>query len=168
MGLHKVSDTIKVIEPVSAGYVSSTWIPESMSLILASHSNLFGFEYIRVIKVLGMSPALKFHSNLVNVEQEKCTGLWEPRRRSWPRVGNLEVKMLVSQLCPTLCIARDCSPPGASINGILQARILELPFPSPGDLSGPGIEPVSPALAGGFFTPEPPGSSGRLSEGVDD
>ena len=27
-----------------------------------------------------------------------------------------------------------------------------LPFPSPGDLPEPGIEPVSPALAGGFFT----------------
>ena len=26
-----------------------------------------------------------------------------------------------------------------------------LPFPSPGDLPGPGIEPTSPALAGGFF-----------------
>ena len=32
-----------------------------------------------------------------------------------------------------------------------------LPFPSPGDLSDPGIEPVFPALAGGFFTTEPPG-----------
>ena len=30
-----------------------------------------------------------------------------------------------------------------------------LPFPSPGDLLGPGIEPMSAALAGGFF--EPPG-----------
>ena len=28
-----------------------------------------------------------------------------------------------------------------------------LPFPSPGDLPNPGIEPVSPALAGRFFTP---------------
>ena len=27
-----------------------------------------------------------------------------------------------------------------------------LPFPSPGDLPDPGIEPASPALAGGFFT----------------
>jgi len=26
-----------------------------------------------------------------------------------------------------------------------------LPFPSPGDLPDPGIEPMSPALAGGFF-----------------
>ena len=33
----------------------------------------------------------------------------------------------------------------------------ELPFPSSGDLPDPGIEPSSPALAGGFFTTEPPG-----------
>ena len=32
-----------------------------------------------------------------------------------------------------------------------------LPFPSPGGLPSPGIEPASPALAGGFFTSEPPG-----------
>ena len=31
-----------------------------------------------------------------------------------------------------------------------------LPFPSPGDLPDPGIEPTSPALTGGFFA-EPPG-----------
>ena len=30
-----------------------------------------------------------------------------------------------------------------------------LPFPSPEDLSDPGIEPMSPALAGGFFAAEP-------------
>ena len=32
-----------------------------------------------------------------------------------------------------------------------------LPFLSPGDLPDPGIKPLSPALAGKFFTPEPPG-----------
>ena len=32
-----------------------------------------------------------------------------------------------------------------------------LPFPTPGDLPATGIEPGSPVLAGGFFTPEPPG-----------
>ena len=32
-----------------------------------------------------------------------------------------------------------------------------LPFLSPGDLSDPGIDPVSAALADGFFTTEPPG-----------
>ena len=34
-----------------------------------------------------------------------------------------------------------------------------LPFPSPGHLLNPGIEPVSPALAGRFFTTVPPGKS---------
>ena len=34
-----------------------------------------------------------------------------------------------------------------------------LPFPSPGDLLDPEIEPESPASAGGFFTTEPPGSA---------
>ena len=33
----------------------------------------------------------------------------------------------------------------------------ELPFPSLRDLPDPGMEPVSPALASGFFTTEPPG-----------
>ena len=32
-----------------------------------------------------------------------------------------------------------------------------LPFPSPGDLPAPRIEPAAPALAGRFFTVKPPG-----------
>ena len=57
------------------------------------------------------------------------------------------VKALVAQSCLTLCNPVDCSLPGSSLHGILQARILEwLPFPSPGGLPDPGIEPVSPAL----------------------
>ena len=31
----------------------------------------------------------------------------------------------VVQSCPTLCDPMDCSPPGSSVHGILQARILE-------------------------------------------
>ena len=38
-----------------------------------------------------------------------------------------------------------------------------LPFPSPGDLSDPGIEPAFPVLAGGFFTTEPPGKPFRTT-----
>ena len=59
------------------------------------------------------------------------------------------------QSCPTLCNPMDCSPPGSSVHGILQARILVwVAMPSSRDLPDPGIEPVSltsPALAGGFF-----------------
>ena len=40
----------------------------------------------------------------------------------------------------------DCSPPSSSVHGMFQARILEwLPFPPPGDLPNPGIEPLSVA-----------------------
>ena len=33
--------------------------------------------------------------------------------------------VLVTQSCPTLCDPMDCSPPGSSVHGILQARTLE-------------------------------------------
>ena len=49
------------------------------------------------------------------------------------------------------CNPTDCSLPGSSVHGISQVRILEwVPFPFPGHLSDPGIEPTSPALTGGF------------------
>ena len=71
-----------------------------------------------------------------------------------------------TQLCPTLWDPMDGSLPGSSGHGIFQAKIqYGLPFPPPGDLLGPGIEPMSPAspaapsLAGGFFTTEPLGKS---------
>ena len=36
-----------------------------------------------------------------------------------------KVKVLVPQSCLTFCDPMDCSPPGSSVHGILQARILE-------------------------------------------
>ena len=39
--------------------------------------------------------------------------------------STLSVCVLVTQLCPTLCNPKDCSLPGSSVHGILQARILE-------------------------------------------
>ena len=78
-----------------------------------------------------------------------------------PIGANLCVRACVrAQSCLTLCDPTDCSTPGSSVHGISQARILEwLPFPSPGDLPDPGIEPRSPALAGGFLIPAPPGKA---------
>ena len=55
-----------------------------------------------------------------------------------------------TQSCPTLGDPVDCSPPGSSIHGILQARYWSgLPFPSPRNLSDPAIEFLS--LAGFFY-----------------
>ena len=65
---------------------------------------------------------------------------------------------LVTQLCLTLCDPRDCSLPGSSVHGNLQARTLEwVACPPPGDLPDPGIEPGSPALQMGSLPSEPPG-----------
>jgi len=41
------------------------------------------------------------------------------------RERKCKVKVLVAQLCPTFCNPIDYSPPGSSVHGILQARILE-------------------------------------------
>ena len=60
--------------------------------------------------------------------------------------------------------AHGLSLPGSSVHGISQARRLEwVPFLSPGDLPYSGIEPGSPALAGGFFTTEPSGKPNLCS-----
>ena len=43
----------------------------------------------------------------------------------------MKVKVVVAQSCLSLCDPLDCSPPGSSVHGILQARILEwvaIPF----------------------------------------
>ena len=49
-----------------------------------------------------------------------------------------------------------CSPPGSSVHGVSQAQILEWVVISfSREPSNSGIEPMSPALAGRFFTPEP-------------
>ena len=62
-------------------------------------------------------------------------------------------KVLVVQLCLTLRDSVDCSLPGSSVHGILQARILEwVAIPFSGDLPGSGTEPRSPALKADFFT----------------
>ena len=51
----------------------------------------------------------------------------------------------------------DCSPPGSSVHGIFQARVLEwVAVSSPGDLPDPGIEPWSPAFQADTLTSEPP------------
>ena len=52
------------------------------------------------------------------------------------------------------CNPMDCSLPVSSVHGILQATPLHwsgLPFPSPGDLPVPEIEPGSPALQADYL-----------------
>ena len=60
--------------------------------------------------------------------------------------------MLVAQSCPTLAPARLFCPWGFSSQEYLSG----LPFPSPGNLSDPGIKPRSPGLQADSFPSEPP------------
>ena len=60
----------------------------------------------------------------------------------------------VRHFCDSWTVARH-SP--LSIGFPRQEYWSGLPFPSPGDLPNPGIEPTSPALAGRLFTTELPG-----------
>ena len=63
------------------------------------------------------------------------------------------------------CNPVDYSLPGSSVRGFSRQEYWSgLPFPSPGDLPDPGMEPASPALAGIFLTIEPPGKP--LVEGM--
>ena len=58
-----------------------------------------------------------------------------------------------AQSCPTLCDPMDCSPPGSSVHGILQARILEqVAMPSSRGSSQPRDQTQVSCTAGGFFT----------------
>ena len=59
---------------------------------------------------------------------------------------------------PFICDAMNYSPPGPLCMGLPRQEYWSgLPSPFSGDRPNPGIEPASPALAGEFFTTEPPG-----------
>ena len=60
---------------------------------------------------------------------------------------------LVAQLCPTLCNPMDWSPPGSSVHGISQARILEwVAMPSSRGSSWPRDRTYVSCITGRFFT----------------
>ena len=81
----------------------------------------------------------------------------------WPHKGPEWKKVLVAQSCPTVCSPMDCSPPGSSVHGILQAGTLERAaiFLPPGGLPSPVIQPGSPALLADSLPSEPPGKPSR-------
>ena len=67
--------------------------------------------------------------------------------KSLSRVGLFETPWTVGHQAPP------------SVGFPRQEYVSGVPFPSPGDLLNPWTEPTSPALAGRFFTTEPPGKS---------
>ena len=130
------------------------------------HSDLLN---MRIPVVLCKAPIqCTLHCGLVTASSQQLRT--EDRVSDWSGPWSTEnaftcfsenVKILVAQLCPTLCNPTDCNPPGSPVCEILQARILEWETIPPGDLPDPGIEPGSPALQVGSLLSEPPGSGPR-------
>ena len=84
--------------------------------------------------------------------------------RHWETRVRLEV--LVSQSCLTLCNPMDCSLPGSSVHGFLQARILEwVAIPFSRGSSQPRIWTWSPALQADSLPSEPSGKPQGLKSG---
>ena len=69
-----------------------------------------------------------------------------------PGTAVLMLACSVTQLCPTLCDPKDCSPPVYPQHFSRQKYWSGLLFPSIGDLSDPKMELMSPPLAGGFLS----------------
>ena len=70
-----------------------------------------------------------------------------------------KVKVLVAESCPTLGNPIDCSPPVPSVSEFPRQEYWS-GFPSPGDLSYPGIKPESPVLQADSLLSEPPDKPG--------
>ena len=89
-------------------------------------------------------------------EKEKSGKQISSGKTEWPAPNT---SWVLSQLsCPTLCDPRDCTPPGSSVYGVLQARILEwvaMPFSR---RSSPPRDPTQvSALQTDALPSEPPG-----------
>ena len=89
--------------------------------------------------------------------KDTSSKIWKTRGR--PSVT--PCTLILTQSCLTLCDPVDCSPPGSSVHGILQARVLEwVAMPSSRGsswLSNWTYISCVFCIAGGFFTTEPPG-----------
>ena len=127
------------------------------------------------------SNSLSFSNSIASEEEMKMKGCVMMKFCSWVIVESSMVWnstelpsvvrgrsycCLVDKSYPTLCDSVDYSLQAPlSMVFSRQEYWSGLPFPSPRDLPDPGIKPVSPVLAGGFFTTEPPGK--QLNEGRD-
>ena len=91
---------------------------------------------------------MKLHQALMTASLKGIWGLRMSDLISQSSISCVHAKLL--QLCPTLCNPMDCNPPGLLSMGFSRQEYWSgLPFPFPGDLPDPGIQPafsVSPAL----------------------
>ena len=112
------------------------------------YSGLFSFR-IKLADLIYLQSRSLFHHH--TIQKHQFFGTHEV-------YGCVRAKSL--QSCLSLCNPIDCSPPGSSVHGILQARILEwVAVPSSRGDSRPMVQKCISydcCIAGGFFMAQPP------------
>ena len=121
--------------------------------------------YIKIIQVL----EAEFHSNSPNHQTFMFQGFWESpvcecsgkaQKSRWD-ISWCRRKVccsLVAKSCPFFCHPMGCSPPGSSVHGIFQARILEwVAIFSSRESSQSRDHTWVSCIIGEFFITEPPG-----------
>ena len=61
----------------------------------------------------------------MNLEDIKLSEISHSQKDKYCKIPFILKWKLATQWCPTVCNPKDCSPPGSSVHGIFQARILE-------------------------------------------
>ena len=131
------------------------WALESITTNKASGGDGIPVELLQILK-----------DDAVKVLHLICQPIWKTQQwpQDWkrsvfipiPKKVKLKVKSLNRvQLFATLWTIAQQAPPSMGFSR--QEYWSGLPFPSPGDLPNPGIEPTSPALQADALTSEPPG-----------
>ena len=94
----------------------------------------------------------------VMIYENLCLLIWLINVVFTPSYYFIVVCVLISQSCSTLCDSKDCNPPGASLHGVLQARILQwVAILFSRDLPDPRIKLKSLTLQASFLPSELPG-----------
>ena len=106
-------------------------------------------QFFPKVSILILCPSVTTHTNTYTHKHTLCIYC------VYAHVCVCRYCCLVSKSCLTMT---PWSPPGPLSMAFPRHKYWGgLPFPSPEDLPDPGIEPRSLALAGRFFTAEPPG-----------
>ena len=93
----------------------STWVYRKYQWINCIWSD-------RLFTIMNILILLTFKKGLFHLHFPMFSEVFYVGDKDFSSLSNI---MLVTQSCPTFCNTTDCSPPGSSIHGVFQARVLE-------------------------------------------
>ena len=101
--------------------ISKNWLSQGETVSLQLE------RYCKISKHHNKQKYKIYNTVIQNEQQVFCLSIWLSSTHSllYSPLPSYKVKVLVAQLCPTLCNPMDYSPSGSSVHGILQARILQ-------------------------------------------